>query len=238
MQKSKIFLGTSTHMITDLYASFIVGMIPVLTAKLGLSLFLVSSLTAANFISANLSQPLVGYLSDKYGIKRFLVLGPLLSSVFISLLGIAPAYWVILICLFLGNLGVAAIHPPTAAIANHFGGSRKGLANSTISFGGSLGFSIGSIFIIFIIEKLGLAFTPLSCIPGIVTAAIVIRFAPDIGVSSSKADSLSFLSRLKKVKKQKIMLLVILILVAYSRELMGMTLLHSCPFILQKGVLN
>ena len=72
-QKNLIFLGTSAHLITDVYASFIVGMIPVLTVKLGLSLFLVSTLTAVNFVSANLSQPLFGYLSDKYGMKKFLV---------------------------------------------------------------------------------------------------------------------------------------------------------------------
>lgn len=149
MQKTKIFLGFGTHMITDIYPSFIIGMIPILAAKLGLSLFLIGILTSVNFISASLSQPIFGFLSDKYGIRYFLILGPLVASVFISLLGIAPAYWVILICLFLGNLGVAAIHPPTAAIANLFGGRRKGLANSIISFGGALGFSFGSVFIIY-----------------------------------------------------------------------------------------
>jgi len=232
MQKSKIFLGTGTHMVTDLYASFIVGMIPILAVKLGLSLFMISTLTAVNFVAANLSQPLVGYLSDRYGMKRFLVLGPLMASVFISLLGIAPAYWVLLICLFMGNLGVAAIHPPTAAIANHFGGSRKGLANSIVSFGGSLGFSIGSVFIIFIIEKLGLPFTPLAALPGIITAAIVMRFAPHISTTGSRADSLNFLHRLRRVKKEKIILLIIVILVAYFREVMGITLITFIPLYL------
>jgi len=224
-------------MITDIYASFIVGMIPILTARLGLSLFLVSSLTAVNFVSANLCQPLFGYLSDKYGIKKFLVLGPLMASVFISLLGLAPAYWVILICLFLGNLGVAAIHPPSAAIANYFGGVRKGFANSVISFGGSLGFSLGSIFIIFIIERLGIAFTPLASIPGIVTAAIVLKFAPEINMTARHRDSISFFSRLKNVKRSKIMLFVLVILVAYSRELMNMTMVTFMPlYLTDRGV--
>jgi len=230
--KGEILLGTGAHMMTDIYASFIIGMIPVLTLKLGLSLFLVSTLTAVNFISANLSQPIFGYLSDKYGIKKFLVLGPLMASIFISLLGIAPAYWVILICLFLGNLGVAAVHPPSAAMANYFWGARKGFANSIISFGGSLGFSLGSIFIIFIIEKLGLSFTPLASIPGIVTAAIVLKFAPAIDMSGENKDSAGFLHKLKKVKRQKIMLLVLVILIAYFRELMNMTLVTFMPLYL------
>ena len=224
-------------MITDVYASFIVGMIPILTLKLGLSLFLVSTLTAVNFVAANLSQPLFGYLSDKYGIKRFLVLGPLMASVFISLLGLVPTYWIILVCLFLGNLGVAAIHPPSAAIANYIGGTRKGFTNAIISFGGSLGFSLGSIFIIFIIEKLGIAFTPLASIPGIVTAAIVLKFAPEIHMTAQQRDSVSFFTRLRSVKRSKIMLLALVILVAYFRELMNMTLVTFMPlYLTDRGV--
>ncbi len=229
MQKTKIFLGFGTHMITDIYPSFIIGMIPILAVKLELSLFLIGILTSVNFISASLSQPVFGFLSDKYGIRHLLILGPLIASVFISLLGIAPAYWVIIICLFLGNLGVAAIHPPTAAIANLFGGRRKGLANSIISFGGALGFSFGSVFIIFIIERFGMMFTPLAAIPGIVTAAILMKFAPNITVSNSKDHIAGFLNRLKKVKKPKITLLITVIFISYCREVMNITLLTFMP---------
>jgi len=226
MQKTKIFLGFGPHMITDIYSSFIFGMIPILAVKFELSLFLVGILTSVNLISANLSQPVFGFLSDKYGIKYFLILGPLLASVFISLLGIAPTYWVILICLFLGNLGVAAVHPPTAAIANLFGGKRKGLANSLVSFGGALGFSFGSIFIIFIIERFGLMYTPFAAIPGLITAAVIVKFAPDIAVSNTSSDHrVSFINRLKKVEKPKIILLIMIILVSYCREVMSITLL-------------
>ncbi len=229
MQKNKIFLAFGTHMTTDIYASFIVGMIPILTVRYGLSLFLVSVLTSVNFIAANLSQPIIGFLADKYRIKYFLILGPLFASVFISLLGIAPTYWTILILLFLGNIGVAIIHPPTAAIANIFGGRRKGFTNSLVSFGGSLGFSFGSIFIIFIIERFGLAFTPLAAIPGLIVAAFTMRFAPDITLSGSTDHVLSFLNRLKKVKRSKIALLIIVLFLSYSRELMNMTLLTFLP---------
>ncbi len=229
IQKTKIFFGFGTHMITDIYPSFIIGMIPILAVKLDLSLFLIGILTSVNFISANLSQPVFGFLSDKYGIRYFLILGPLVASVFISLLGIAPAYWVILICLFLGNLGVAAIHPPTAAIANLFGGKRKGLANSLVSFGGALGFSFGSIFIIYIIERFGMMYTPLAAIPGLITAAVMVKFAPDIAVSNTSSRKASFFNRLRKVEKPKIVLLAIIIFVSYCREMMNITLLTFMP---------
>ena len=44
-----------------------------------------------------------------------------------------------------GGLGAAAFHPPAAALAHRFGGTRKGLAMSVHITGGSLGFSLGPL---------------------------------------------------------------------------------------------
>jgi len=237
MQKTKIFLGFGPHMVTDLYASFIVGMIPVLTARFGLSLFLVSLLTSVSFISANLTQPVFGYLSDRYGIKNLLIAGPLIASIFLSMLGIAPTYWVILILLIIGKLGVSAIHPPTAAIANYYGGKRKGFANSLISFGGTIGFSFGSLFIIYIIEKLGMKFTPITAIPGIILALVMVKYAPDINIQPGNSYGTGFWKKLKKVKRSKIFLLALIMFAAYSRDLIGFTLLTFMPlYFTDRGV--
>jgi len=229
MQKTKIALGSTVHMVTDIYASFIVGMIPILTARFGLSLFLVSLLTSVSFISANLTQPIFGYLSDRYGIRNLLIAGPLIASIFLSMLGIAPAYWVIIIFLIIGKLGVSAIHPPSAAIANYFGGNRKGFANSLVSFGGTIGFSLGSLFIIYIIEKLGLNFTPIAAIPGVIIALIMVKYAPDINIRTRKSLGAGFWNKLKKVRRSKIFLLVLIMFAAYSRELIGFTMLTFMP---------
>ena len=235
--KTKIFLNFSTHMVTDTYSSFIVGLIPVLAARLELSLFLVSVLTAVNFISNSLTQPVFGYFSDKYGIKYFLIVGPLIASVFISILGVLPGYFPILIFLFLGNLGVAAIHPPTAASASHFGGSRKGFSNSIISLGGTIGFSAGSLFVVFIIKKLGLTFTPLAAIPGIIMAIVLLKFAPYLHVYKIKKTQAGFLKRLRKLRKPKLALLALLMFTAYCRDLTIQSLLTFMPlYYTSKGV--
>ncbi len=229
LNKTKIFLSFSTHMVTDTYSSFIIGLIPILAVKLELSLFLVSILTSVNFISNSLTQPAFGYLSDKYGIRYFLIAGPLAASIFISLLGVSPNYWFILIFLFLGNLGVAAIHPPTAATASHFGESRKGLANSIISFGGAVGFSLGSLFIILIVSKLGLKFTPLAAIPGIITALVLIKFDSSIFLTETQKVKMSFIRKIKSLKKTKLILLLLVMFAAYSRNLTVLSMLTFMP---------
>lgn len=235
--KAKIFLNFSTHMVTDTYSSFIVGLIPILAAKLELSLFLVSILTAVNFISSSLTQPAFGYLSDKYGIRYFLIAGPLIASIFISILGVLPGYFPILIFLFLGNLGVAAIHPPTAASASHFGGSRKGFSNSIISFGGVIGFSTGSLFVAFIIKKLGLNFTPIAVIPGIIMTIVLLKFAPYLHIDKTKKIHTGFIEKLKNIKKQKLALLALLVFAAYCRDLVIQSMLTFIPlYFTGKGI--
>jgi len=235
--RTAIFLNFATHMITDTYASFIVGLIPIITEKLELSLFLVSVLTAVSFISCNLTQPAFGYFSDKYGIKYFLIIGPLVASIFISMVGILPSYWLILIFLFLGNLGVAAIHPPTAASASHFGGSRKGLTNSIISLGGILGFSVGSLFIVFIINKIGFNFVPLAAVPGVILSMVLIRFAPFMHIKKARKAPVGFLKRFKSIKKSRFAMLLLLLFTAYSREIAVQSMFTFMPlYFTGKGV--
>jgi|SRR3972149_3707038 len=229
INKTKILLSFSTHLVTDTYASFIVGLIPVLTAKLELSLFMVSILTSVNFISNSLTQPLFGYFSDKYGIRYFLIAGPLVAAIFISTLGIFPAYWLILVFLFIGNLGVAAIHPPTAATASHVGGSKKGLLNSIIAFGGTIGFSVGSLIVILIVNKLGLKFTPLAAIPGIIIALVILKSDPLIFQSGTKKFKTGFIKKIKSLKKAKLGLLLLIIFASYSRDLIISSMLTFMP---------
>jgi len=206
-----------------------VGLIPILAVRLELSLFLVSILSSVNFISNNITQPVFGYLSDKYGIRYFMIAGPLVASIFISVLGVYPNYWSILIFLFLGNLGVAAIHPPTAATASHVGGSRKGFINSIISFGGTVGFSAGSLFVILIINKLGFKFTPLAAIPGIIMALVLIKFDSSIFMSGTKKIEVSFTKKIKRLKKAKLGLLLLIIFASYSRDLTVLSMFTFMP---------
>ena len=227
--KPQIILSVSTHFITDIYASFIIGLIPILTIKFGLSFFLVSVLTAVNFISSNITQPAFGYLSDKYGVRYFMVFGPLSAAIFLSLLGLSFSYWFVLIFLFLGNLGISAIHPPTAAVANYFGGFRKGFLNSIISLGGTVGFSIGSLLIILIINKLGPGYTIIGAIPGIIIAIIVFKYSPAVFPRKAQKSSQSFNEKIKSLKKKKIILLGLVTLSAYSKDLVIMTMFSFMP---------
>ena len=226
--KLQIFLSSISHFITDIYQSFIIGLIPILALKFNLSLFKVGLLTATSTIANSLFSPIFGYFSDRHGLKYYLIAGPLFTSIFLSLIGIIPNYYLLLLFLFLGNLSIAAYHPASAAIAGHFGGDKKGLGSSIINFGGNLGYSIGSLLIILVTEKLNIYFTPIAIIPGLIIVIFLFKFAPDIKSNNDKAYSIDFL-RIKKSNKEKIYMLLLIMFTEYSLYVLWITLLTYMP---------
>jgi FSR family fosmidomycin resistance protein-like MFS transporter len=224
----QIYLSAGSHFIIDIYQSFIIGLIPVLTLKFGLSLFQVGLLTATGVIAKSFSSPIFGYLSDHHGIRYYLITGLLLTSVFLSLIGILPNYYFLLAFLFLGNLGVAAFHPASAAIAGHFGGNKKGLGSSIISFGGIFGNSLGALLIILVIEKLNMRFTPLTMIPGLITVIILFKLIPRTQENST-GNIKNLFSRIKKVNKERWYRLFLIMLATYSLNIMWITLVTYMP---------
>jgi MFS transporter, FSR family, fosmidomycin resistance protein len=227
--KLQIGLTTGSHFVTDIYQSFYIGLIPVLTYKFGLSLFMVSLLSAASIISNSLFSPILGYMADKRGLKYFIVAGPLVTSIFLSLLGVIHNYWIIILFLFLGNLGIAAFHPASAAMAGHYGGKKKGFGTALINFGGNLGVAFGSLLVILILKKIGINYTPLLMIPGVAIAFILLRYVPSKQIINSPIKGYSFFTSLKKASPKKLYLIGNLLFTTYSLYIVWISLVSYMP---------
>jgi len=227
--KLQISLSAGSHFVTDIYQSFIIGLIPVLSLRFDLSLFKVGLLTATSVIANSLFSPIFGYASDRHGLKYYIIAGPLFTSIFLSLIGILPNYYSILAFLFLGNLSIAAYHPASAAIAGHFGGSKKGLGSSIINFGGNFGNALGALLIILIIEKLDPAFTPIAMVPGIIMVIVLFKLLPDIQYKNRTVYKSGLFKRIRKINKTKIFLLFIIMLSVYCLYIVWITLITYMP---------
>ena len=84
-----IFLITAAHFFHDMYPSFLAPLIPLLTHKFGLSLFL------AGFLQPRATPLLalparVGYYADRTSVRLFLVITPITTALVTCSLGIAP----------------------------------------------------------------------------------------------------------------------------------------------------
>jgi len=172
------------HALNDAYAAFIPPLLPRIMDRLGLSIALAAMLAMTFSISSSLLQPLLGYLADRYGRRAFLVAGPLLSGVFISLVGLAPGFWILVGILALGGLGSAAFHPPGASYAARVGeGSGSGVRLSIFSFGGSAGYAAGPLIAVALVQWHGLEGMWSAMIPALVLTPIFF-----LGLPSGRSD--------------------------------------------------
>jgi FSR family fosmidomycin resistance protein-like MFS transporter len=85
------------------------------------------------------------------------------------------------IVLVAGGLGGAAFHPPAAALVHRLAGARQGLAMSLHITGGSLGFSVGPLLFAPIIQRIGLEWSPVLAVPGLLWVWVCLRRVPSIG---------------------------------------------------------
>ena len=118
-------------------------------AMLGLSSALLSGTTA-------LLQTPVGFLTDRFGAKIFLVGGTLLMSLGVAAMAAAPSYWMILLLAVVSGIGNSVIHAVDYAIlAGSIGKDRMGRAFAFHTFTGNLGFAAGPPVIVLLAELFG-----------------------------------------------------------------------------------
>ena len=93
----KVITGlTLVHFIGDFYSSFVIPLLPAFVEKLAISLTQIGFLAGLSRFLAFIVQPSVGYLADYYRTRLFILGGPFLAIVFVSLVGVAPSYPVLL----------------------------------------------------------------------------------------------------------------------------------------------
>tara|TARA_B100000530_G_C15927781_1_gene475662 strand:- start:1170 stop:2381 length:1212 start_codon:yes stop_codon:yes gene_type:complete len=177
------------HLLNDAYASFLHPLLPRLMDKLGLSITLAAALSMIFSLSSSIMQPMAGYLADRFGRKVFVIAGPLISGVFLSLIGLAPSLSVLLAILLLGGIGSAVFHPPGAAMAARTAeGKGSGLRMSFFSCCGSLGYAIGPLAIIGLVATVGLENTWMAVAPVIVLTLVLLVTLPSDDPQISNPD--------------------------------------------------
>jgi len=170
---SRLGLLAFAHLAIDAYSSFFSPLLPLLVAKLGLSLTMVGGLVALASITSSFGQPLFGLVSDRLHRPWFVAFGPIVAAVFMSAIGLAHNYATLATLLLLAGVGVAAFHPQAAALASE-GATKRGLAMSIFVTGGTLGFSLGPLLAVSVAGRFGLERTWIAIIPGVLTSAILI----------------------------------------------------------------
>lgn len=173
-QTPKVLVVALAHFVHDTYPAFLAPLIPLLTDKLGLSLALAGSLVLFMRTSA-LVQPFIGYLADRTELQYFVIVAPALTAISMSLLGVAPSYVMLIPLLVFTGLSTAMFHAPAPAMITRVSGQEWGKGLSVFMAGGELGRSVGPLFIVAVVDRLGLENAYVAAIPGLVASLILYR---------------------------------------------------------------
>lgn len=178
---TSIWKIASTHVVVDAYNNIYAPLLPLLIPQFGLSLKAAGILAMCFQMANSVSQLAFGALADRWRPRVLVIAGPLVAVIGMSVIGMAASPLALGIILVVGGLGGAAFHPPAAALVYKLSDQgSKGLAMSTHLSGGSIGFAAAPVMFAPFIAYVGLPWSPLVMIPGLLALSWTLRQVPEM----------------------------------------------------------
>jgi FSR family fosmidomycin resistance protein-like MFS transporter len=229
------------HFVNDGYSSIIFPLLPLLKDALHLTTAQVFWLAPLYAISSSLMQPVYGFISDRYAKRFFAVFGPAITGVFVSMIGLAPSYGVLVLLLMAGGIGIGSFHPQAAAMASMAAGQRRRVGLSIFSAMGTIGYSFGPLGIALVINAFGLGKTYYVVGVGLLMTAVLYRICPPLAAPVKAASSAESTERHAKVKSELLRALqavwkplLLLYLITVLRSGLQFTTNNYLPFLLRE----
>lgn len=171
-QTGNVILIAGSHLIHDIYGSFLAPLLPLLIEKLGFSYTMAGFLTAAQRFPS-LLNPWLGVLADRISVRYFLIGAPAVTAISMSLLGLAPSYSVLVILLAIMGISAACYHVPTPVMIRQIAGSQVGKGMSFYMFAGELARTLGPLAIVGAVSLWGLERTYWLIPPGLLASVFL-----------------------------------------------------------------
>jgi MFS transporter, FSR family, fosmidomycin resistance protein len=134
------------HFTVDMYGGILPVLYPLMVIEFDLTNTHVGFVALAYTGAASLSQPMFGYLADRFGSRYFAVMSLCWSALMVGLIGFAPSYGILIFIALMAGLGSGAYHPQGASNAAAAAGETK--RNSALAFytvGGTSGYALGPV---------------------------------------------------------------------------------------------
>ena len=144
-----------SHLLHDIYSSFLAPILPLLIEKLSISYSSAGFLTVAQRLPS-LLNPFVGLIADKISIRYFVIFAPAITAISMSLLGIAPNYVVLVGLLLIMGISATLFHVPAPVMMKRVSGDRIGMGMSFFMFAGEAARTIGPLIILGAVSLWGL----------------------------------------------------------------------------------
>ncbi len=162
------------HLAHDTYSSFLAPILPLLIEKLGINLSMAGMLSVIHRIPM-LFNPFIGILADNMKVRYLIILSPAITTVTMSLIGVASSYVMLAFLLFIAGISSTMFHVPSPVMIKRISGDKLGKGMSFFMVGGELARSLGPLVIVAAVTHWGLEGT-YKLIPFGLAASIVLYF--------------------------------------------------------------
>lgn len=171
---------TLGHFGTDWAQGGIPALLPYFIAACHLSYQEAAGIIFANIVLAYVTQPLIGYYSDRASLPYLVPLGVFLCGFSLSAMAFTQNYWFILFLAMLSGLGSSLFHPEAARLVNGISGAQKGKAMGIFSVGGNAGFAVGPVAAGFSAYQFGIKGLIIYAVVNFLTALYLMKKLPAI----------------------------------------------------------
>ena len=183
-----VYLFTMGHFSVDWAQGGIPALLPYFITACQLNYQQAAGIIFANILLSSVTQPLIGYYSDRISKPWLVPLGSVLCGMSLTALAFTTNYWVILFCSMMSGLGGSLFHPEAARMVNRIAGPLKGQALGSFSVGGNAGFAIGPMVAGFSAYTFDIHGLVLYGIVNLIIAAVLYHAMPTVLTMAAAAD--------------------------------------------------
>jgi len=232
--KAKVYTISSAHFAHDIFSSFLAPLLPLIINKLNISLSEVAFLDIIRRTPA-LFNPLLGLVAEKQDVKYFLIFTPAITAISMSLLGVAPSYFILILLLFVAGISSALFHIPSPTMIKQSSGDDTGKGMSYFMVGGEFARTLGPIVVTSAVSWWGLGGT-IWLMPKGIVASIVLYFRLkdfDTSITAKRFEKGSVKSLLID---QKIFLILLASFILFNATLKSLLTLYLPLFLVQHNM--
>ena len=234
-QFGNVTLISVTHLLHDVYSSFLAPLRPLLIEKFGITLAMASVWDLVSRLPW-LLNPLIGMIAERKAARWFIIISPALTAVSMSLLGVAPSFIVVCILLFVMGISSAFFHVPSPVMIKRLSGNYTGRGMSFFMFGGEIARTLGPLVVTGAVSLWGLEGTWKLAPFGLLASLILYFKLRKINITVDHGEDTGLSGFWKTIKKM-LPFFFILIGITFFRSIMksGLTAFLPTFYYIEKG---
>lgn len=140
-------LLTLSHLVTDLSQGALPVLLPFLQTAFHLTYTQIGIIVLMQNLTSSVIQPLFGFITDRVSLPWLVPASVLVAGFGLAITGYSANYYMLLLTVVIGGLGVASFHPQASKSTHQLSSAAaKGRSMGIFSVGGNAGMAFGSIF--------------------------------------------------------------------------------------------